>query len=335
MRSLSDLFAEYLLLGSFRRPVISYSLFFILLAIIPILIRSHFILDLFFLTFLYGYLSLAWNIQSGFCGQYSVGHSAYFGIGAYTSGLLYTKMGISPWLGLLAGAGIAVMFSLVIGVPTFRLKVQYYVLATIAISEILRIYFLISEFTGASRGVWYPLVHDSMWDFQFHESRVPYYYIALVFMIMGTLISILIRKSRLGLHMLGTRDDEEAAQSIGINTFGCKMVASALSAFLTAAGGVLYSQYTLFIDPFNTVTTVVSLDILLPSIVGGIGTVAGPMLGSFLLTPTVWLFREFFGSDVYHIVFKGVFLMLVVHLIPRGIVGTLMSKFVRPRLIKK
>ncbi len=319
----------------YTNPFTYYLIFFLLLAMIPFLTTSDFILDIFIMTFLYAFLSLAWNIQAGFSGLISVGHAAYFGIGAYTTAILYLRTGTTPWIGLLLGAGIAVLFSVVIGFPTFRLRGHYYILATLAVAEILRTFFLFWDFTGKSGGLLYPIVPDSLWHFQFHTNRLLYFYVILGFMIIGIFIATIIRKSQLGLYLLAIRDDEKAAQSIRINTFKYKMIAAAVSAALTAVGGAFYSQFTLFLDPDTTMSIILSADIMLPSLIGGLGTIIGPMVGSFLLTPMAWILRWAFGGQVLHVILRGSLLMLIVALIPKGIVGTVTDYFIRPRLIKK
>lgn len=316
-------------------PTVYVVAFLLSLSVIPMLTESHVVIDVLFFTLLYAFLSTAWNIQSGFCGQYSVGHAAFLGIGAYTTAILYTRMGISPWLGLWVGAGMAALFALAIGFPTFRLRGYYYILATLAVAEVLRTFFLAWDFTGRSLGIAYPLTRDSFWDLQFHTSRAPYFYIMLAFLICSVLISHWIRYSKFGLNLLSIREDEDAAQSLGINPFRHKMAATALSAGLTGIGGALLAQFNLFIEPDTLMSLHVSADILLPSLVGGIGTVWGPVAGSFILQPLSWFLRLGLGSDVIHIIIRGILLMVIVAIIPRGVVATVIEKYVRPRLIKR
>jgi len=314
-----------------------YILFFTTLFIVPVLTNSHLILNILIMVFFYAYLSLAWNILAGFAGQYSLGHAAYLGIGAYTTALLYVRTGMIPWLGLLVGAALAALFALGISYPTFRfgIKGYYYILTTLAVAEILRRIFLYWDLTGRADGVRYPLKPDSFLLFQFHMDRTPYYYIMLVFLILILFISYIIRNSQFGLHLLAIRDDEDAAQSIRINTLKCKLIAAAISAALTAVAGAFYAQYTLFIEPDTTMSLFISIDILLPSLMGGTGTIAGPLIGSFLLTPLAWIFRIAYGAEVLHMIIRGVALMIIVALIPKGIAGTVIDYYIRPRHIKR
>jgi len=320
-----------------NRKAYFYILFFIILFIIPVLTDSRLILNILIMVFFYSYLSLAWNILAGFAGQYSVGHAAYFGIGAYTTALLYLRTGLIPWLGILVGAALASLFALGISYPTFRfgIKGYYYILTTLAVAEILRRIFLYWDLTGRADGIRYPLEPDSFWLFQFHWDRTPYYYIILVFLILCMFISYIIRNSQFGLHLLAIRDDEDAAQSVRINTLKCKLIAAAISAALTAVGGAFYAQYTLFLEPDTTMTLFVSIDILLPSLIGGVGTTAGPLIGSFLLTPLAWILRIAYGAEVLHMIIRGVVLMIVVALVPKGIVGTIIDYYIRPLHIKR
>jgi len=300
-----------------------YLLFFSTICVIPF-IASSVVIDILIFCILYAFLSTAWTIAV-YAGPYSIGHAAYFGLGAYSTALLYTRLGISPWIGILVGIAISSSFALAISYPVFRygIKGYYYTLTTLAVAEIMRTIFLSWDITGRAVGVWYPIVPDSLWHFQFHTSHAPYVFIGVAILILGVFTANAIKKTRLGLAFSATRDDEDTAQSVGINTLRHKLTAVAISAALTSIGGAFFAQYTLFIEPDTSMAMFVSVDILLPAVVGGVGTVLGPLIGSFLLTPLIWILRIAFGSEVLHLVIRGAVIIIVVLFAPEGIVGTL------------
>jgi branched-chain amino acid transport system permease protein len=305
------------------RSTIAYLIFFSITCAVPF-VSSPVVTDVLIFCVLYAFVSTAWTIAV-YAGPYSIGHAAYFGLGAYSTALLYTRLGISPWIGILVGVAISSSFALVISYPVFRygIKGYYYTLTTLAVAEIMRTIFLAWDITGRAVGVWYHVVPDSLWHFQFHTSHAPYVFIGVAFLILGVFTSNAIKKARLGLAFSATRDDEDTAQSVGINTLRHKLTAVAISAALTSIGGAFFAQYTLFIEPDTSMAMFVSVDILLPAVVGGVGTVSGPLIGSFLLTPLIWILRIAFGSEVLHVVIRGVVIIIVVLFAPEGIVGTL------------
>ncbi len=292
----------------------------VLAFIVPLLTDSDFVLDIFITIFLYASLGTAWNILAGYTGQISVGNAAYFGIGAYTTVIIYLTFAISPWLGILIGAAFAAAFAIAIGFPLFRLGGRYFVLATWAVAEIFRLTFKNTKATGGAKGIWVPVVQESWWHFQFHASRAPYYYILLISLILFLFICWKIRYSTFGLNLMAVRDDEKAAESLGINVFKNKQVALAISAAMTAIIGGIYAQYQLFIDPDSVFLTQVSIDILFPAVLGGIGTVNGALLGSVILFPVYWILRVLLGYTPIHLMIRGILLMIIVGLAPSGII---------------
>jgi branched-chain amino acid transport system permease protein len=255
-------------------------------AVMPAGLSGSALLHVFILIFFFAYLSQCWNILGGFTGQLSLGHAAFFGIGAYTSSLLYVDYGVSPWLGMLAGMGLAGLVGLVIGVVSFHygLKGPFFTLVTIAFAEILRLLLLHVDWSGGPMGVLIPLGGDSLWDFQF-RAKEPYYYIALAMMLLSIALVAWIGRSRMGFYFRAIRQDEDAAEAIGVDTWKYKLIAVTLSAGLTGAGGTFYAQYTQYVAPDDVVVVTLSVQILLATIIGGSGTVIGPILGAFLLIP--------------------------------------------------
>ncbi len=266
-------------------------------AIMPGGLSGSALLNVFLLIFLFGYLAQSWNILGGFAGQLSLGHAAFFGIGAYTSTLLFTELGISPWIGMLAGMVTAGAFGLFIGVVSFhyRLAGPFFTLATIAFAELTRLTALHLKITGGSMGILIPLQGDSFWNFQF-SGKAPYYYIALAMLVAVTALIWWISRSRIGYYLHAIRQDEDAAEAIGIDTRRYKLIAAALSAALTGAGGTFYAQYTQYIVPDDILTVGLSVEIILRAIIGGSTTVFGPVIGSFILTPVAEATRVLFSG---------------------------------------
>ncbi|HEV8672502.1 MAG TPA: branched-chain amino acid ABC transporter permease, partial [Methylomirabilota bacterium] len=248
-----------------------------------------------------------------------------FGIGAYTSTLLLVRAGVSPWLGLGAGGLLAAGFGCFAGYLAFRygLRGPYFALVTLAFAEMLRLVAVNWLAVGGPMGILIPLTREAsaLRLLQF-RGKLPYYYLMLA-LLAGTLgLTRLIERARLGYTLAAIRENEDAAEASGVNTLAAKLWAMGLSAFLTALGGTFYAQYFSFIDPTLTFGVSVSVEILLRPIVGGPGTLGGPVLGALVLTPlselTRWLFRGRPGVDV---MIYGAILVVVVTFLPRGLIG--------------
>jgi branched-chain amino acid transport system permease protein len=296
----------------------------ILLAVLPIIPRNQFYEDLVVTIFFYGTLASAWNLVGGFAGQISLGHTGFFGIGAYTSTLLYLHYSLSPWLGMLAGAGLSLLVALGIGIPTFRLKSHFFALATIAFGEVLR--FVASYWRGLTQGgVGLLIPFKPAWENFMFKSKLPYAYIALGLMLVMILLSYYIRNSRFGFQLISLREDQDAAESLGVKTSRCKLVAFLISVFFTSISGTFYAQYLLFIDPFTLFSLNFSIELALFTIIGGLGTVIGPILGAFMLTPLDVFLRAWLGgvSAGLNFIVYGLVLMVAVKYFPQGIAGWL------------
>ena len=286
--------------------------------------------------FFYAYLAQCWNILSGYSGQFSLGHASFFGIGAYTSSLLFTHLSLTPWIGMLIGALIALLFGLFIGNVCFRfgLKGAYFALATIAFAEILRILFLNSSMMGGAQGILLPLKGNSLYLLQFDE-KLPFYYFSFIMMVISIIIVYCIERSKMGYYFKAIHQNEDSAQALGINTKKYKVLAAGLSAFLTAFGGTFYAQYIMYIQPNTTFGAFVSFEIMLRSIIGGMGTVAGPIIGSFILTPLGEITRAVLGAKSgIHLAAYGAILMLVCLFMPKGVYPWIRNFLIRLALIK-
>ncbi|MDB6002743.1 MAG: inner-rane translocator, partial [Rhizobacter sp.] len=280
-----------------------------------------------------------WNLMCGYVGQVSFGHSVFSGIGGYCSVLLLTGMGMSPWLGMLVGGAAAAVLAVAIGYPTMRLRGPYFALTTIAVAEIIRIWFENTDVVfgislKGAEGLTVPLIGTSWAKFQF-DSKIPYYYIILAMLVLVMLITWLMERSRLGVCLKAIRGDRDAAESLGINPTRYTLAAFALSAFMTALGGSFYAQFIRFINPERNMGTELSIDMALMSIIGGQGTVFGPLIGALFLAPVAELTRTYVGGHFVglHLVLYGLVLILAVLYLPKGLLHPL-QKMGR-RLLKR
>lgn len=270
------------------------------------------------------YLAQCWNILSGIAGQFSFGHAAFFGIGAYTSSLLFVDLKIIPWLGIIIGALLCMAIGGGIGYLCFRygLRGAYFTLAVLAFAEIFRIIVTNVGAFGGSLGILLPL-NDS-WLFLQFASRIPYYYLALIMTLLITLFTYWLQSSKLGSYFIAIKENEDAAEMLGINTSRYKIIAMCISAFLTAVGGSFYAQYMYYIDPNLAFGVDRSIAILIPAVIGGPGTVFGPLLGAAVLTPLAEITRSYLGDfGGVHLMVYGAIIILVVLFLPQGLIGLL------------
>ncbi len=298
----------------------SFLLFLVLLAILVSVVQNPFVLHLLIMVFTSIALGLAWNIIGGYGGQLSFGHAAFYGIGAYTSTLLFVHFGVTPWLGMIAGGFLAVVASLILGLPCFRLRGTYFTLATIAFAEVLRILTVYSkELTGGSIGIVLQF-KGGFWNLMF-RNREPFAFIALGFMALAYYLSVWIENSRLGYYLTALKENEDGARALGINTYRSKLIALMISAFLTALIGSFFAQYLTFIEPESEFSLGLSIAISLPVMIGGIGTAIGPVIGAFIITPLQELLRVYISGEYQGLqnIIYGIILVVVVISIPQGV----------------
>ena len=257
------------------------------LLVAPLFVHGY-TLSVLILVFYFAYLGQTWNIMMGFAGQLSLGHALYFGLGAYASAALFVHFGVSPWVGMLAGGIVAAAAGAIIGALGFRFKIGgvYFAILTIAFAEFTRILFDHWLWVGGSGGLFLPVSGRSSNDLlALRGSPEMFYYLWLAFTIGVLVLCRALLSSRLGYFWLAIRENEEAAQALGINTFRYKIFAVMLSAALTAFGGVLYAFYNNNLFPGAIFSISRSIDMLLGAIIGGVGTLMGPIIGAFILTP--------------------------------------------------
>jgi len=268
-------------------------------------------------------LGVAWNILGGYAGQVSLGHAAFFGAGAYVSTLLSMKLGLSPWFGMVAGGGFAAALSLLVGWPCFRLKGHYFAMATIAVGEIVQALVNGWEFLGGAVGFYLPLQETGIGGFVFNRSKLPYHYIALGLLGLSLLVNWIVARTRTGYYLRAIKDEPDAARSLGVSLGRYKQIAMMISAALTAMGGTLYAQKELFIDPGSTLSTSLSIKMALVAIMGGVGTLAGPVVGAVVLTAIEEASRIAFGGSGRgtDLVVYGGLIVLIAVFQPAGILG--------------
>ena len=306
-----------------RRDLIIAGLFAILAALMPLLVKDVYVQNIMVLTLMYAALSQSWNILSGYCGQISLGHALYFGLGAYTTTLLFTKFGVLPWFGMLGGGLISALIAMALGYPCFRLRGHYFVIATIVIAEIALLLFQNWDWAGAALGIDVPVHGDSWLKFQFTRSKLPYFYFALALACIAWLVTWWLEDSKWGYWWRAVKDNPDAAESLGVVVFNSKMGAAAVSAFLTAVGGAFYAQFVSYIDPESVMGFQFSLLMALPAVLGGIGTLWGPVLGAIILIPLTELTRSFIGGSGrgVDLIVYGALIVLISLARPEGLVG--------------
>lgn len=314
----------------------------------PKFVESPYALHMMILFFLSTLMGQSWNIIGGYTGQYSVGHAAYFGTGAYTTLILLTTKEIAPWYGMWVGIAAAALLSLIIGSICFRLRGPYFVLASIAVAEILRVTALnLTNITKGAEGILmteippFKIGETLITDF---SSKVPYYYIALVLALSIILVTWLVQHSKLGYYFQAIREDQDAAHSLGINLTIWKNSALVISAAFTSLAGSFYAIFVKFIDPSTVLPLDLSVQIVLISIIGGIGTIFGPVVGSLVLVPLSEALRsnviaqglinsglvsEDSGVGVFlkehlahaHVLIYGILVVVVILFMPEGVLG--------------
>ncbi len=308
-------------------------LFGVALLVVPFLGLPQFILHVFITVFITGTAAVAWNIIGGFGGQFSLGNAVFLGIGAYSTAILMIDYGQSALVGILVGVVLCVITAVVIGYPTLQLEGHYFALATIAIIEIMRYlarYF--SDITGGSQGM--SVYAMPGWANLMFTSKSVYYFICLGVFASAVLVSVLVRYSRVGYYLLAIREDEDAAAAIAVNTIRYKIYGFVLSAVLTGLAGGLYAVYIQFLSPTGVFSLNQSILYALIVLIGGLGTIAGPVIGSFLMVSLQTYVTTVLGGNVGALSYMayGVLLILLIIYAPEGIVNEL--RFVSDRILK-
>jgi branched-chain amino acid transport system permease protein len=292
------------------------------LAVLPLPISDVYTQNVIILTILYAGLSQAWNILGGYCGQISLGHALYFGVGAYVSTLLFVNAGIPPTIGMFAGGLVGGLMALLVGWPCFRLSGHYYAIATVVVGEIGYLLFQNWDFVGAATGVYIPFHSQSWVNLQFRITKLPFHYLVLTFATVTWVVAWLLEGSRWGYSWRAVRDDVTAARSLAVRVFPSKMAAAAISGFFTGIGGAIFAQYVGYIDPDSVLSSNISILVALPAVLGGVGTLWGPLIGAAMLIPTSEITRSYLGgAGGLDLMIYGALIVGVALLRPTGLVS--------------
>ena len=296
------------------------ALLIIVLAIVPAFVTTTYVMGIFVTTFYVGCCTLAWSILGGLTGQISLGHAGFMGLGSYISAILLNNMGISPWISMIIAFVFVGLLTAVLLSPCFVLTGPYFTLVTIAFTEAFRNLFTNWEYAGSGQGILVPIDNGNILSMRW-ISKVPYYYIALIMVILFYLILRIIDRSKLGYAFKTIREDEDTAHAVGINSFKYKFIATFLSAGLIAVVGVFYVNYIGYINP-DIFKNANSLDYVMPAIIGGIGSIVGPLLGAGILTPlSEWLNAALSQIAGLNLVVYAAIVIIVILFQPNGIMG--------------
>ncbi len=295
-----------------------------LLIILP-LVSSSFGQHVMIITFMFAMCGVAWNVMGGYAGMFSFGQVAFFGIGAYTSSFLVLTFHLSPWIGLVAGGVISALLAAAIGYPCSKLRGHYFAIASIAFAEIVRIVFTNWEMVGAAEGLTLPMVKESLTHFMFHSSKLPYYYIMLLFLLLALAVCYWVSTSKMGYYFRAIKESHEIAEVLGVNVVRYRLYAIMISAFLTSMAGTFYAQYILYIDPESVMIMPISVQIVLVAMLGGANTVLGPVVGAAILIPLseysrAWLGYKGTGVDM---ILYGTLITLISMYQPSGVWGAI------------
>ena len=300
--------------------------------IFPFVFSNSFAVNFGVLALFYAFIGQSWNIAGGFAGQLSFGHVAFFGAGAYAAAIVQMRFGLSPWLGLPAAALAGAAVGGIIAVLSFRagLKGSYFALITLAFAEVLRIVSNSLEITGGGLGMLIPMKAGTA-NFQFSE-RIGFYFVILVLTAASVAIAVWLKQSRFGARLAAIRENEDAARALGINVFAEKVKVLVLSGAMCGIGGCFFAQYFLYIDPSIVFGIDKSVEMLLVSMIGGAGTVYGPLIGAVLLAGLSEGTRSLTSVQGLSLVLYGALLVVIIAFLPNGLIDLFKKR--KPRLAK-
>lgn len=300
----------------------------IILLILPLFMRNEpYLLHVFIMTFIYLSLGQAWNLVGGYVGQLSFANHVFFALGAYTSTLLLTHLGLTPWAGSIAGMTVAAFVAYLLGFHLLHLKGHYFAVATIAFGEMVKLIFLNWRGVGAAYGLSLPLRMPSLY-FLMWRSKIPYYYLFFTAAVFSTLLLYIIDQHKSGMYFRSIKQDEDGAEQKGIDTRYYKLLAFMISAAICAFVGTLYAQYVLYIDPRSTMDIMISTRSILIVLFGGLGNVLGPVLGAAVLVPLGEFTRIKLGGggQGWDYIIYGLFILIMLLYQPRGIYGLFLRR---------
>lgn len=318
--------------ANMRRLIIPVIL--LLLLIFPFVTTSTYLMHMVILIFIWSYVVTVWSYMGRF-GLISLGHGAFFGIGAYTTAILFNGYNISPWIGMFMGALAAAAIAVILGYSCFRFGVigHYFSIATLILAELSALVVISlrdSLETGGRLGLTLRNMDHALLYFQF-DKRIYFYFITLVLLIVAMYLWKVLDRSRLQKALKALGEDEEAALSLGIDVIRFKTAIFATSAFMTAIGGTLYLQFTMFVDPTTSIGVGLSLNIVFKAIIGGIYTLWGPAVGSLIIVVLEEYTRLTFGSSFisYSQILYGLLIIILIRFLPGGLYGTLEERLTK------
>lgn len=294
-----------------------------LIVLLPLASGSAFVVHLFVSICVFGGLATAWNIVGGYAGQLSLGHTVFYGLGAYTSALMLQHFGLSPWFSMLIGAALSAVFGIAIGYPCFRLRGPFFALSTIAFLEVVRLLALhFKELTNGAAGLIVPLRIG--WEWMIFRDKMNYLFIAFGLLLLTLFVTFCLDRSRLGYYLTAVREREDAALAAGVPATRVKLIAVALSAALTSLIGSFHAMYLTFLEPGSMFSLATAVQIAMFALIGGLGTVSGPLAGALLIVPVSELGRAWLGAGAtgLHGLVYGTVLVIMTLTLPRGLVGT-------------
>ncbi|MBJ7605228.1 branched-chain amino acid ABC transporter permease [Candidatus Dormiibacter inghamiae] len=296
----------------------------LLLFVYPFVVKDAFWQNVAVLALVSASAAAAWNLLGGITGQVSFGHSIFYGTGAYTTGYLLVRYGLSPWVGMAAGCLVAVALGIVIGFPVFRLRSHYFSIATIAMQQVIFIIVVNNKALGAATGIELPLREASLANLQFStRDLLPYHLIALALLGVSSLAIWLFMQGKAGAYVKAIRDDEDVARAMGVPVRRYKLYALALSAAITSLAGSYYGMYSLFIDPNVVLSLNLSIAIVLVGVLGGAGSLWGPLVGAWVLQviQEETRVRLSGAGNALDLVIYGLLVMLIAVVEPAGLIG--------------
>jgi branched-chain amino acid transport system permease protein len=297
----------------------------IVLFAFPVVRPPLFFLTLFFSVFMYVGLTESWNLMGGYTGYISLGHIAFFSVGAYTTAVCMNRFGASPFATAILGGVFAAILAAIVGFPVLRLKGAYFTISSMLLSVVLQLIFMNWEFVGSSTGLWYKLLPVSI-----ETNRILFYEVMLVLAVIITLLARWVEKSKFGAGLIAIREDEDVAKTMGINTPWLKMRAYITGAFLAGIVGGIYGYYMSYVHPEVTFNMSTSLLIMLMSFFGGCRTWVGPLLGAVVLSLVNQLIVTFIGAEISRILY-GLLLVVVIIFMPNGVLQYITGAFAREK----
>lgn len=301
--------------------------FVVLACIFPLIVREQYFQRMLIEIYFIGAMACAWNIIGGFANQTSWAHAGFMAIGAYTSYLMFLRLNISPFISMFVGVAIAIVVAIIIGAPTFKLRGTFFTIASIACGTVIRqclLYPAFTDLTGGANGLVIPMVEkESFWNLQF-LTEIPFYYISLVLLLITLIVISFIVRSRLGYSLQAIKEDQDAAESLGIRSHRVKLIALVISAAMMSVLGTMYSFKIRYIDPQSVSSYDVAVRIGITAIIGGLGTEWGPVLGAFITIPLLEVANYFFaamGGGGAGFAIYGVLMIVVVLFEPGGLLA--------------